>query len=90
MKPGGQLVGGIPCEGGLAWGLGRFLTTRRLLIKRYGLNFDKIICWEHPNFADFILERLDIYFERQFLKLHPFPWLPLDINLVISFIYRKN
>lgn len=89
LKRGGQLVGGIPCEGGLAWGLGRFLTTRRYVHKNYGINYDKIICWEHPNFADFIIERLDAHFEKEHLKLHPFPWLPIDFNLVTSFIYGR-
>lgn len=87
---GGQLVGGIPCEGGLAWGLGRFLTTRRYVHKNYGINYDKIICWEHPNFADFIIERLDRHFDIQYLKLNPFSWLPIDFNLVASFVYGKS
>ena len=89
LKSGGQLVGGIPCEGGLAWGLGRFLTTRRYVHKNYKINYDKIICWEHPNFADFIIECLDVHFEREYLKLHPFPFLPMDFNLVVSFVYKK-
>ena len=88
-KVGGQLVGGFPCEGGLAWGLGRFLTTRRYVHKNYGINYDKIICWEHPNFANYIIERLDFHFEREYLKLHPISWLPIDFNLVASFIYRQ-
>lgn len=90
LKSGGQLVGGIPCEGGLGWGLGRFLTTRRYVHKNYKINYDKIICWEHPNFADFIIERLDAHFERQRLKLHPFACLPIDFNLVASFVYRQS
>lgn len=53
LKRGGQLVGAIPCEGGLAWGLGRFLTTRRYVHKHYGINYDKIICWEHPKLCRF-------------------------------------
>ena len=90
LRPGGQIVGGIPCEGGIAWGLGRFLTTRRYVHKNYGINYDKIICWEHPNFADFIVERLDAHFERKYLKLHPFAVLPMDLNLVASFVYQKR
>ena len=88
LKSGGQLVGGIPCEGGLAWGLGRFFTTRRYVHENYGINYDKIICWEHPNFADFIIKRLDDHFKRQYLKLHPFSFLSIDFNLMASFIYR--
>lgn len=90
LKIDGSIVGGVPCEGGLAWGLGRFITSRRYVNKNYGINYDKIICWEHPNFADFIIRRLDFYFKREFLKFHPFPLLPLDLNLTASFIYGKN
>jgi len=90
LKRGGQLVGGIPCEGGLAWGLGRFLTTRRYVHKNYKINYDKIICWEHPNYADFIIERLHAQFERVCFNLHPFPCLPIDFNLVGTFVYRKR
>jgi len=90
LKAGGRLVGGIPCEGGMAWGLGRFFTTRRYVHKRYGINYDKIICWEHPNFADYIIEQLNDQFNRQYLRLHPFPVLPMDLNLVASFVYTKS
>ena len=47
----GLIIGSIPNEGTLAWGLGRCLTTRPKFKKKYGLNFDKIISWEHPNTA---------------------------------------
>ncbi len=89
LCPGGRVVGGIPCEGGLAWGLGRYLTTRRYVHKNYGINYDKIICWEHPNFADFIIEQLDAFFIRKYLEFHPFSFLPIDFNLISSFIYKK-
>jgi len=90
LVKGGQFVGGIPCEGGLAWGIGRFLTTRRYVHKNYGINYDKIICWEHPNFADLIIDRLDVYFERQYLKVHPFPRLPMDFNAIASFLFARG
>jgi len=90
LKRCGQLVGGIPCEGGLAWGIGRYVTTRRYVHKNYGINYDKIICWQHPNFADFIIESLDKYFKRKHFKLHPLSWMPIDFNLVASFIYEKR
>jgi SAM-dependent methyltransferase len=90
LRSGGCLVGSFPCEGGLAWGLGRFLTTRRYVHKNYRINYDKLICWEHPNFADFIIEQLDKHFERQYLRLHPLSWLPMDFNLFARFIYIKR
>lgn len=90
LKPGGLLVGAIPAEGGLAWGLGRMLTTRRWFKANTRINPDKLICWEHPNFADDIVRVLDQHFNRQFVHYWPFAWLPLvDVNLVLPFMYRK-
>ncbi len=91
LKPGGRLVGAVPAEGGLAWGLGRWLTSRRWLKRHTTIDPDKIICWEHPNFADDLLRELDRSFEREATTLWPLPWLPwLDVNLVVRFVYRKG
>ena len=89
LRPGGRLVGAIPCEGGLAWGAGRMLTTRRWLYRDTGLNMDKIICWEHVNFADDILEALDHRFRRDTLNFWPAAVPLIDANLVARFIYEK-
>ena len=91
LKPGGVLVGAIPAEGGIAWGAGRFITSRRWFKKHTSIDPDKIICWEHPNFADHILETLDEWFLRDSVSHWPLPWLPvLDLNLVIQLCYRKS
>ena len=90
LKPGGYLIGGIPAEGGLAWGCGRMLTSRRWFKKNTTIDPDKIICWEHPNFADQILGELDQVFKCETVQYWPLPWLPLlDPNLVIRLLYRK-
>ena len=90
LKPGGFLAGAIPAEGGLAWGLGRFLTSRRWFKKNSSVNPDKIICWEHPNFAPDILEALDARLRRK--AVSTWPWgLPLvDFNLIIRFVHEKR
>lgn len=91
LKAGGQLVGAIPNEGGLAWGLGRYLTSRRFVHKNSNINYDKIICWEHPNFIDEIFAK--IYregFVSRYQRQWPFGFIPLsDMNLVTSFIFEK-
>lgn len=90
LKPGGMLIGAIPAEGGLAWGLGRFLTSRRWFKKHTTIDPDKIICWEHPNYAEDILRVLDGRMVRQQVSYWPLPWLPLlDPNLIIRLQYRK-
>lgn len=91
LKPGGILAGAIPAEGGLAWGGGRMLTSRRWLKKNTTINPDKIICWEHPNFADQILSALDKILIRKRVKYWPIPFLPHpDFNLIIRFVYKKE
>lgn len=91
LKPGGLLVGAIPAEGGFLWGLGRFLTSRRWLRKHTNIDPDKIICWEHPNFADKIISELDNTFKRNFISTWPFNFAPLiDANLVLKFSYERK
>ncbi|MEM5471123.1 class I SAM-dependent methyltransferase [Hoeflea sp. AS60] len=90
LRPGGQLVGSIPCEGGLAWGAGRMLTSRRWLRKHTTIDPDRLICWEHPNFADYILDRLDAKFDRETVRFWPLVLPLIDANLVSSFIFRKR
>lgn len=89
LKKRGKIVGSIPCEGGLAWGMGRFLTSRRWVRKNTRINFDKIICWEHPNFADDIITALDSMMMRRYLSHWPMSLPSIDFNLVIKFVYEK-
>ncbi len=90
LRPGGQLVGGIPCEGGLAWGAGRFLTSRRYIKRNSSINPDKIICWEHPNFAEEILQVLERHFEMNRVQFWPLRLPLIDFNLICSFIAVKE
>lgn len=89
LKPGGILAGAIPAEGGLAWGVGRFLTSRRWLKRNTGINPDKLICWEHPNFADHVLVTLDGKMRQRSLGYWPFGIPSIDLNLVIKFVYTR-
>lgn len=90
LKPNGILIGAVPTEGGMAWGLGRFLTSRRYVKKYMDFDYDKIICWEHPNFVNKIQKELDSHFERMVSHKKPFPFMPMDFNLSWSFIYRNT
>ena len=89
LRPGGVIAGAIPAEGGLAWGGGRFMTSRRWLIKNTHIDPDKIICWEHPNYAETILSALDARLERRHLSFWPLVLPSIDLNLVVKFVYRN-
>lgn len=91
LKPGGMILGAIPNEGGLAWGLGRFLTSRRWIHRNTDIDYDKIICWEHPNFADTIITELDKRFERKAHSLYPsIGFFSQNFSLVTRFVYEKQ
>jgi SAM-dependent methyltransferase len=90
LKPGGLLIGAVPSEGGLAWRLGRMLTSRRWFKKNTNIDPDKIICWEHPNYADHLFAEMDRLFVRKDVKFWPLGVPLLDINLILSFQYIKS
>ena len=92
LRPGGLLVGAIPAEGGLAWGMERLLTTRRRLRRVHPeIDPQKYICWEHPNFSDEVMGELEACFCRRRLSFWPLGrWAGHDGNLVISFRYEKR
>ncbi len=90
LKPGGRIIGAIPAEGGLAWGLGRFLTSRRWLKRNTNINPDKIICWEHPTMADEILNIMSKKMDMGCVRFWPLFAPSIDLNLVIKFIFQKR
>lgn len=90
LKPGGILIGAIPAEGGLAWGLGRALTSRRWFKKNTNIDPDKIICWEHPNFSDEIITCLKNFFPTLSIEYWPLKFVPhSDPNLLVKFKCEK-
>ncbi len=91
LRPGGELVGAIPAEGGLAWGVGRALTSRRWLRKNTAIDPEKLICWEHPNFSDEVIQALEGRLRRNELSRWPLGLLPLDDpNLILRFRYVRG
>ena len=90
LKPGGQIIGAIPAEGGLAWGSGRFCTSRRWLMKNTTIVKDKIVCWEHPNFACQVLDCLDSLLQKNYVGYWPLIVPSIDANLVVKFGYQKS
>ena len=77
-------------RGGLAWGFGRMLTSRRWMKKNTNIDPDKIICWEHPNFVSNIKFHLDNIFSLQKQNFFPIKIINGDFNLLFSFIYAKK
>jgi SAM-dependent methyltransferase len=87
----GAFLVALPCEGGLAWNLGRELTTRRRFQKKYRVNYDKIIAYEHVWDFKGVLNELikcgmfEITCKRYFPSLFP----SVDLNLIGCIECRK-
>lgn len=81
VRPGGVISIAIPTEGGIAWNLGRFLTTRRQF-RRMGLDLDYIISREHINACYRLVHLIDFYLTRKTTCWFPahIPWP--DVNLI--------
>ena len=85
LTPQGQFLVGLPCEGGLAWNLGRELTTRRLFSKKYNVNYDKVIAFEHVRDVDGIVDEVHA---SKFFRIAERSYLPFrvpsaHINLIM-------
>lgn len=83
VRPGGLISISIPLDGGLAWRLGRFLTTRRSFAS-HGLNLDYIIAREHVNTGYNLIALIRHYFQQRQEIFFPFRIPSADINLVFT------
>lgn len=83
VKPGGNISIAIPAEGGVAWRLGRWMTTRRSFA-RHGLDLDYIIAREHINPAYNLISLIRHYFPARKECWYPMRVPLLDINLVYA------
>lgn len=92
LKPGGRFLIALPCEGGLLWNLGRELTTRRVFQKKYGINYDKAIAFEHVrDFRGVLAElRRSGLFRIEPLRLFPMLVPTHHFNLIGCVTARKT
>jgi SAM-dependent methyltransferase len=84
LRPDGVLAAVIPCEGGLAYRLGRRLTTQKVFERRYGLAYDWHVRAEHPNKPAEVFAGI-----AKMFKIHDRTFYPLripfvNLNLVIG------
>ncbi len=83
LKPDGELLIGLPAEGGLLYGLGRRVTSRRYMERKYGIDYDAIVHWEHWNTFDQVVQAVQAQFEIVQRQWIPFPFLPtLHLNVI--------
>ena len=89
VKPGGIISIAIPLDGGVAWRLGRHLTTRRAFAK-YGLDLDYIIAREHINPSYNLISLIRHYFGEIRESWYPLGLKMIDLNLVYCCEIKKS
>lgn len=91
LQPEGQFSVVIPCEGGLAYTLGRNLSARPLFEKRYKQSYDWFVASEHINLPPEIIEELQARFKIVHRTYFPLLLPITTANLVIglTLVQRK-
>lgn len=84
LKKDGEILIALPCEDGLLWNLGRELTTRRIFIKKYNINYDKVIAYEHVHNLEFLRRKIHVFFAVDEEKYYPFLIPSIDMNLIYT------
>jgi ubiquinone/menaquinone biosynthesis C-methylase UbiE len=83
LKQSGYLLIGLPAEGGLLYRVGRNLTSKPYMKRKYGIDYDTIVQWEHWNTYREVVEMVQEQFEIVEQKFIPFSFLPLvDANVI--------
>ena len=81
LKPSGRFLVALPCEGGLAWNIGRELFIRRFFQRKYNINYDKVIAFEHVWSFEQIYDQLNSSGLFNFEKCNYYPALIPSVNL---------
>lgn len=76
LKPEGELLVGLPAEGGFLYGVGRRLTSKPYMERKYGIDYDAIVRWEHWNTFNEVIEMLQAQFKVSEQRFIPFSFVP--------------
>ena len=72
LKPQGSLLVAIPAEGGFLYNLGRRFSSKPYIERKYGIDYDAIVRWEHWNTFKEVMDELKNIFELEEVKYIPF------------------
>lgn len=81
---GGQLLVGLPAEGGLLYNGLRKVTIIPYFSKKYNIDYEKIVKIEHCNTASKVLRMLESEFKLEKIKYYPFGVRSIDVNLILA------
>ncbi len=91
LKPEGELLIGLPAEGGFSYDLGRDLTSKPYMEKKYGIDYDAVVHYEHCNTFKDIANSLEKDFGIINRRYIPFPFLPsVHFNVIVCLRAKKK
>ena len=90
LKKDGQLLIGLPAEGGLLYNSLRKMTTIPYFTKKYGIDYEKVVKIEHCNTAAKVLNALGTEFKFERAKYYPLGIKTVHTNLVLAASYRND
>lgn len=90
LAPNGRFSVVIPCEGGLLYSLGRRFSSKAIFEKRYGVNYDWMISYEHVNRADEVMDELLARFTIEDRTYFPFHIPSVNVNVVIGLTLKRR
>ena len=88
LTPSGRFCVVIPCEGGLLYSLGRQFSSKRIFEKRYGVDYEWMISYEHVNSAEEVMRELLARFVIEDRTYYPFRIPSIHANLLIGLTLR--
>ena len=84
LKSDGLFQAGIPAEGGYFWKLASNLTTGLSFKIRTGLNYSKLMKYEHLNTAEEIITLANFFFKEVKIKYYPFNGINFSFYVYIE------
>jgi ubiquinone/menaquinone biosynthesis C-methylase UbiE len=83
LKPGGELMVGLPAEGVIMYEAGRRLTSKRYFERKYGINYMRLVRSEHCNTCQEVIREIRNYFHIAKIRYLPF-WIPsIHLNAIV-------
>lgn len=90
LKKGGQLLIGLPAEGGFLYNGLRKMTTIPYFTKKYGIDYEKVVKIEHCNTATKVLKILESEFGIERVKYYPLGIKTVHANLILAASFRNG
>jgi ubiquinone/menaquinone biosynthesis C-methylase UbiE len=83
LKTGGELIVGLPAEGGFIYEWGRRLTTKRHFERKYDVDYMRLVRSEHCNTCQDVIEELRDWFSVQAVRYLPLMVPSVHLNAVV-------